>query len=96
LQSVGNILSFLLTLALLILIARFILEWVRLLARDWRPSGVSAVLCEVIYSITDPPLRLVRGIIPPIRMGAAAIDLSPIILLIAIYLAMTLVQRIFI
>ncbi len=83
---VGSIINFILWLAILLLIARFVLDWVQLLARSWRPSGFVAVLCEAIYTVTDPPLRLVRGVIPPIRLGGAALDLSPMILLIVIYL----------
>lgn len=94
-ELVGTIIGFVLWLALLLLIARFVLDWVQLLARSWRPSGVIAVLCEVIYSITDPPLRLVRGLIPPIRLGGLALDLSPMILIIVIYLLQIINSRVF-
>jgi YggT family protein len=85
-QIVGSLIGLVLWLALVLLIARFVLDWVQLLARGWRPSGIVAVLCEVIYTLTDPPLRLVRGLVPPIRLGGAALDLSPMILIIVIYL----------
>jgi len=84
--ALGQVIDTILWICILFLIARFILEWVRLLARSWRPSGVVAVLCEGIYTVTDPPLRAVRRVIPPIRMGGAALDLSPIVLLIGIYI----------
>ena len=89
-QAVGNAILFVLWVAIVLLIARFVLDWVQLLARSWRPQGAIAALCEAIYSITDPPLRAVRGVIPPIRLGGAALDLSPMILLIGIYV----IQRI--
>ena len=89
-QAVGNAILFVLWVAIVLLIARFVLDWVQLLARSWRPQGAVAALCEAIYSITDPPLRTVRGVIPPIRLGGAALDLSPMILLIGIYI----IQRI--
>ncbi|MGA9102858.1 YggT family protein [Aeromicrobium sp.] len=88
---VGEIILFVLYVAVVILLARFVLDWVQLLARSWRPSGAVAALCEAIYSITDPPLRLVRGVIPPIRLGGAALDLSPMILLIAIFILQKIV-----
>jgi YggT family protein len=88
--AVGNAVLFVLWVAIVLLIARFVLDWVQLLARSWRPQGAVAALCEAIYSITDPPLRAVRGVIPPIRLGGAALDLSPMILLIGIYI----IQRI--
>lgn len=93
LNSIGQVISFILLVCILVLLARFILDWVQLLARSWRPSGVVAVLCEGIYTVTDPPLRVVRGVIPPIRLGGAALDLSPMILLVVIYILQAIVNR---
>ncbi len=91
--AVGQIIWFFLWVAIVLLLARFVLDWVQLLARSWRPQGWVAALCEALYSITDPPLRAVRGVIPPIRLGGAALDLSPMILLIGIWILMTIVER---
>jgi len=74
--AVGSIIYFALWVAVLLLIARFVLDWVQMLARQWRPRGAVAVLCEGIYSVTDPPLRAVRGVIPPMRLGSVMLDLS--------------------
>lgn len=92
---VGQVINFVLFLAIVLLLARFVLDWVQLLARNWRPRGPVAVLCEVLYSITDPPLRAVRRVIPPVRVGSAALDLSPIVLLIGIYILMAVNSVIF-
>ena len=89
---VGEFLLFITWVAVLILLARFIIDWVQLLARSWRPKGIVAALCEAIFTITDPPLRAIRGVIPPIRMGGAMLDLSPMVLLIAIYIVQILVR----
>jgi len=94
-ETVGSVLYFLLWIALLLLIARFVLDWVQMLARNWRPRGVIAVLCEGLYSVTDPPLRAVRGVIPPLRLGAVMLDLSPMILIIAIYILQAIVGAVF-
>ena len=91
--AVGQIIWFFLWVAIVLLLARFVLDWVQLLARSWRPQGWVAALCEALYSITDPPLRAVRGVIPPMRLGGAALDLSPMILLIGIWIVMTVVER---
>jgi YggT family protein len=91
--AVGQIIWFFLWVAIVLLLARFVLDWVQLLARSWRPQGWVAALCEALYSITDPPLRAVRGVIPPIRLGGAALDLSPMILLIGIWIVMSIVER---
>ena len=89
---VGEFLLFITWVAVLVLLARFIIDWVQLLARSWRPKGVVAALCEAIFTITDPPLRAIRGVIPPIRMGGAMLDLSPMVLLIGIYIVQILVR----
>ena len=92
--AVGSIIYFALWDAVLLLIARFVLDWVQMLARQWRPRGAVAVLCEGIYSVTDPPLRAVRGVIPPMRLGSV-IDLSPMILLIGIFILQRIVAAVF-
>jgi YggT family protein len=89
---VGEFLLFITWVAVLVLLARFIIDWVQVLARSWRPRGMVAVLCEAIFTITDPPLRAIRGVIPPIRMGGAMLDLSPMVLLIAIYIVQIVVR----
>ncbi len=78
------IIGYLLELYLLVLIARLIFDWVMVFARDFRPRGVLAAFLEVIYSLTDPPLRALRRVIPPLRLGSVAIDLGFIILFIAV------------
>ncbi|MCW2750030.1 MAG: YggT family protein [Aeromicrobium sp.] len=93
--AAGSIILFVLWIAVVLLIARFVLDWVQMLARQWRPTGFVAVLCEGIYSVTDPPLRAVRGVIPPLRLGAVVLDLSPMILLIGIFILQAIVGSIF-
>lgn len=93
--TVGSIIGLILWACILILIARFILDWVQLLARSWHPRGIALVFCEIIYSATDPPLRVVRRAIPPMRLGAVALDLSPMILLIGLYLLQIINNSVF-
>ena len=85
-QTVGQVIDLVLWIAFLLLIARFVLDWVQMLARNWRPRGLVAVLCEGLYSVTDPPLRAVRRVIPPLRLGSVMLDLSPMVLIIGIYI----------
>ncbi|MBH0128891.1 YggT family protein [Salinibacterium sp. NK8237] len=56
--------------------ARFILDLVVVFARGWRPSGVGLVLSELVFTITDPPIKAVRKVVPMIRIGNGALDLS--------------------
>ena len=71
----------------LALFARIIIDYVRMFARNWRPNAFFLAIFEVIYSITDRPMRFVQRFVPPLRLGGVSLDLSFIVLLIAISLA---------
>ena len=94
-QLVGTILLLLLNIFLGLLIIRLVVDWVQVFARSWTPHGPVLVVLEVVYSVTDPPIMFVRRFVPPLRLGAVALDTSFIIVLIAVYLLRTLVGRIF-
>lgn len=70
----------------LILLARVLLSWIPLMSRGWTPRGVVLVVVEAVYFITDPPLKLLRSFIKPVRMGAVALDLAVLALFLVIYL----------
>lgn len=73
----------------LLLVARLVAELVRSFARSWRgPRGGAAVALETIYVATDPPLRLLRKIIPMVRIGGVGLDLSITILFVAVLIGM--------
>lgn len=70
-----------------VLWARFILDLARTFAREWRPRGFGLVLAELVFTLTDPPIRFARRIVPPFRVGAAALDFSwSIVMLVVIVL----------
>ncbi len=73
-----------LTVFLVLLFARFVVDWVMVLARSWRPSGLVAAGLEVVYTTTDPPLKAVRKVIPPLNLGSIRLDLGFMVLLIAV------------
>jgi YggT family protein len=81
-----NILSAVLLVFLVLLFARFVVDWVMVLARSWRPSGLVAAGLEVVYATTDPPLRAIRKVIPPLNLGSIRLDLAFMVLLIAVYI----------
>lgn len=74
-----------------LLIARIVLDYVRLFARGWRPRGVVLVLAEAVYTLTDPPLRFVRRFVPPLNLGGMSIDLSFLIVFFAVSMLMRIV-----
>lgn len=73
-----------------VLIARLVIEWIQAFARDWRPRGALLVVCEAIYTATDPPLRALRKVIPPLRLGGVALDLSFLVLMLGLSLLISL------
>ncbi|ACV08736.1 YggT family protein [Jonesia denitrificans] len=75
---------------LIALIGRAVFGWVQVFARDWRPRGFLLVVAESIYTITDPPLRALSRIIPPIRIGSIALDVGFMLLFIAVAFLMQL------
>lgn len=75
----------------LILIFRLVMDIVLQFARDYRPRGPMLVLVEIAYTLTDPPLRLIRRLIPPLRLGGIALDLAFLVLLIVVQILMRLV-----
>ena len=81
-----QIVSSILLLFLILLFARFVVDWVMVLARSWRPSGLVAAGLEVVYATTDPPLKAIRKVIPPLNLGSIRLDLAFMVLLIAVYI----------
>jgi YggT family protein len=69
---------------IVLILARIVLDWTRQFARSWRPAGVAAVGVEAVYVVTDPPIRLLRRLVPPLQLGTVSLDLSVIILLIVL------------
>ena len=79
-----QIVRFVFFLYFLVLIGRLILDWVQVFSRDWRPSGPLLVVAEGIYSLTDPPLRALRRVIPPLRLGGIQLDLAFLVLILVV------------
>ena len=79
---VGQVLALVLQLYIFVLIARLVFDWIQVFAREWRPRGPILVLANGIYTLTDPPLKALRKVIPPLRIGGIALDLGFIVLII--------------
>jgi YggT family protein len=80
---------------IVILFARMILSWVPVLVRDWEPRGPLLVAAEFVYSVTDPPLRALRKVLRPVRIGTVMLDLAFIGLFILVSLLVRVVALIF-
>ena len=73
-QFIASIVNLLLLLYVFVLLARLIIDWIPFFNREWRPKGAGLIAAEVVYTVTDPPIMLFRRVIPPLRVGAIAID----------------------
>jgi YggT family protein len=96
LSLVGVVLYALIWFFIVLLWVRFVVDWVQVFARSWTPRGPLLVLLEVVYTVTDPPIKALRRVIPPLRLGSVALDLSFLIVLVGAYVLLTVVQRVFV
>jgi YggT family protein len=71
-----------------VLIGRLVIDWIQVFAHEWRPQGVVLVLAEGIYSATDPPLKLLRRLMPELRIGQVRLDLAFIVLFLIVTIVM--------
>jgi YggT family protein len=88
----AQIIIFILWLFMVLLIARVVLDFVQMFARHWEPKGIVLYICEAIYTVTDPPVKALRKLIPPLRLGGITLDLSILLLFILIQVLMRLVE----
>ena len=76
----ADILCMLTTLYLLIMIERFLMSFIPI-----APDSPVAPVRSVLFSLTEPVLAPLRRSVPPVRVGAVALDLSPWIVLLGLY-----------
>jgi len=92
---VGQVLHGLLWGFIALLWVRFIVDWVQVFARQWEPRGPLLVALEGVYSATDPPIVALRRVIPPLRIGSVALDLSFLLVMVAAWLLLNVIATIF-
>jgi YggT family protein len=84
-SAVREVLGFVVFLYFLVLIGRVVFDWIRIFAKEWRPRGAALLVAEPVYTLTEPPLRALRKVIPPLRLGGVALDLSFMVLFLVVY-----------
>ena len=89
---IGSIVELVLTLYVLVLIARLVLDYIPLFNRQWRPKGAGLVLAELAYTLTDPPIRFFRRVVPPLRLGTISLDFGFALTMIVVLILMTVVR----
>lgn len=85
-NPIGQAIDLVLWIFIVFLFVRFVVDWIQIFARSWTPKGPVLVALEGIYSITDPPIKAMRKILPPLRLGGVALDLSFIAVLLICYI----------
>jgi YggT family protein len=93
LSIVMQVVYLLLYVFFLTLLARFVLGAVLQYGRRWQPSRGAAAALESVWSVTDPPLKALRRVIPPLRIGTVSFDLASLVLLVILIVLMELVVR---
>ena len=76
---------------LLLLIFRLVMDYVFMFARSFRPQGLLAMALELAYSAIDPPLKTVRRVLPPLRVGSVSIDLGFFVVFVVTSILMSVV-----
>lgn len=61
---------------MLMMLGRVLLSWVFAYSRDWRPAGFAALAVEAVYSTTDPLIKPLRKVFPPITLGRIRLDVA--------------------
>jgi YggT family protein len=90
---VATIALYLLYIFVGLMFVRLIVGWTMVFARSWRPTGIVAAVLEIAFTVTDPPLRALRRVLPPLRLGSVAIDLAFIVVFIVAYVLISVVSQ---
>jgi YggT family protein len=89
---VFEVLNFILTIFWLLLIGRIVVEAIGSFARDWRPTGLLVVVLETVFTVTDPPVKLLRRLVPSVSIGGLRLDLGIFVLFLLVFLLMNVVR----
>lgn len=88
----ASIVHLVLLVYILVLFARLILDYIPMFNREWRPKGFGLVAAEAVYTLTDPPIRFFRRIIPPLRIGQLSLDFGFALTLLVVLILMNIVR----
>jgi len=85
---IASIAYYALLLFFLLMWGRFVLDLAQSFSRGWRPRGPVLVLAEIAYTVTDPPIKAVRRVLPPVRLGSVALDFGWSVIMLAVVILM--------
>jgi YggT family protein len=84
--------SFVISMYVMLLIARMVIGLIIVFSRDFQPKGLLLIIFEAVFSLTDPPLKALRRIIPPLRIGQISLDLAFLVLFILLQVLLRVLQ----
>jgi YggT family protein len=87
---VFSVIYLILFLFMLALVAYLVVSWIQAFAPDWRPRGVLAVVLESIFSVVDPPIKMVRRVVPMLTIGNFRLDLAFMIVFFVTWLLLSI------
>jgi len=93
--QLGIILILLVQIYTWVLIARIIIEMIQSFSRQFNPPRWFMVVAEPLFVITDPPVKALRRLIPPLQMGGVALDVSVLVLFILLSILTRILQIVF-
>ncbi|QGU04997.1 YggT family protein [Corynebacterium comes] len=92
---IGSVLYVILQIFVLILIARIVIEMIQSFSRNFQPPRWFVYIAEPLFMITDPPVKALRRVIPPLRLGNVSLDMSVIVLFIILSVLRVIVLQVF-
>lgn len=94
-QTVGWVLYMALQIYIWVLLGRMLISWIPMFAPQWRPKGLIASLFEIVYTLTDPPIKALRKVIPPLNLGGMSLDLAFMAVIVLIVVAQRVILAVF-
>jgi YggT family protein len=86
-NDVADYVSALFFVYLILIFIRILLSWIPRMPYNPVLHGI----VTFVHDVTDPYLRLFRRVLPPVGGGGFALDLSPIVGIIVLYIAQAIV-----
>ncbi|KXU18045.1 YGGT family protein [Corynebacterium simulans] len=78
-----------------ILALRIIIEMIQSFSRQFNPPRWFMVVAEPLFVVTDPPVKELRRVVPPLRLGGVALDMSILVLFLILMLLQLIVVGVF-
>ena len=91
-SAIAGIIHFILLIYIFVLFARLVLDYIPLFNREWRPKGAGLVAAEMVFVVTDPPIKFFRRFIPPLRIGSLSLDFGFTLTILGVLILMSIVR----